>query len=393
MKNQLKKLNWEENTYKAMVDIINKFGKNSINYDEENKPYAVFDWDNTSIFNDVQEALLIYQLINLKFKMTPDKFSEVITKNIPKTNFKKKFNNNEGREINIDIIAKDILLDYEYLYINYMGFKGNKSLSVIKNSNEYKDFISKVRYLYSAISETFSVDISYPWIANIITGMTSEEVSMLTEESNNYWLNHRLGKEKWTSPQRLKREAGVISIEFKIGLRVIEEQKNLYNTLMDNGFDVYICSASQIDIVKEFASNPKYGYNISKENIYAMELMKDKNGIINSELNPKYYQTQGKGKVKTIEKFIKHKYGYDPIIVGGDSDGDVPMLSNFNNTKISLIINRCMNGEIGELCKIALKKTGKDRRRYFLQGRNENTGKYISSYKSILFEEKKEQTS
>lgn len=389
MKNQLKKLNWEENIYKAMVDIINEFGKNSINYDERNKPYGIFDWDNTSIFNDVQEGLLIYQLISLKFKMTPNIFRKVITKNIPKTNFKKKFNNTEGREVNIDIIVKDIILDYKYLYINYKGFKGDKSLSIIKESNEYKDFISKVLYLYVAIGETFSADISYLWIANIITGMTSEEVSMLTEESNDYWLNHRIGKERWTSPKGLKREAGVVSIEFKIGIRIVEEQQNLYNTLMDNGFDVYICSASQIDVVKEFANNPKYGYNIPKENIYAMELIKDKNGVIKPKLNPKYYQTQGEGKVKTIEKFIKHKYRYDPIIVGGDSDGDVLMLSNFNNTKISLIINRSMGGEIGELCKTALKKMGKGSRRYFLQGRNENTGKYISSNKSILLEEKK----
>ena len=55
-----------------------------------------FDWDNTSIINDVEEALLAYQLENLEFKMTPEEFSNTIRINIPKDNFKESCNNAEG---------------------------------------------------------------------------------------------------------------------------------------------------------------------------------------------------------------------------------------------------------------------------------------------------------
>lgn len=42
--------------------------------------------------------------------------------------------------------------------------------------------------------------------------------------------------------------------------------------------------------------------------IYAMELLKTDDGKIKAELNPEYYQTQGKGKTETIKKFLVPTY-------------------------------------------------------------------------------------
>ena len=61
----LEELNWDPDNYKALVNVIKEYGKDSKNYDENQKSYAVFDWDNTTIMNDVEEALLAYQLMNL----------------------------------------------------------------------------------------------------------------------------------------------------------------------------------------------------------------------------------------------------------------------------------------------------------------------------------------
>lgn len=55
--------------------------------------------------------------------------------------------------------------------------------------------------------------------------------------------------------------------------------------------------------------------------------------------------------------------------------------------QVSLIINRCKGGKIGELCDKAIETMGKSDERYFLQGRNNNTGEFIPSEKTILLGE------
>ena len=164
---------------------------------------------------------------------------------------------------------------------------------------------------------------------------------------------------------------------------------------MANGIDVYICSASFIDVVRTFATNPKFGYELPKENIFAMELERDDKGIIKAEFRKGYDQTQSGGKTKTIEKlfffFLVEKHGgQGPLIVGGDSAGDVAMLSDFKDTKFSLIINRCKGDELGKLSKEASETIGKSDARYYLQGRDENTGEFRPSQKSVFLGSKEE---
>lgn len=386
---ELEKLNWSDDNYKAIKNLIKENGKDSKNYDSKNKPYAVFDWDNTTIMNDVEEALLVYQIQNLKFKMTPEELDKVLKTNIPKDNFKEEMNNEEGKPVNIDSISADIVSSYKYLYENYEGLKGNKSLKEIQKTKEFLDFRAKLRYLYAAIGESFSSDVSYPWVTYLFKGMKSQEVAKLTEESTNYWLKEKLARETWESPKELAGKAGVVKVEFERGLRSVKEMQNLYKTLKDNGIEVYICSASYIDVVREYASNPKFGYNLKKDNVFAMVLKKDDNGIIQGELDPSYPQTQGMGKVETIDKFIAPRHGNQkPIMVGGDSNGDYEMLSKYKETKIALIINRLKTGKIGELCSEAINTADSKDRKYFLQGRDNNTGKFIPESKSVMLGEK-----
>ena len=209
-------------------------------YNPLKKPYAVFDWDNTSAFNDVEENTLLYQLENLKFKVTPDKLDKIIKKDIPKDVFAVK--NDEGKTINIDIIAQDIISDYTYIYNNYEGMKGKESFTIIKETPQYKDFVVKMRFLYEAIGATFSPDVSYPWVIYLFTGMNKAEVEKLSEESIDYWKRQPIEKLKLQSPKELPGQAGVVSLSCDTGLREIKEMQNLFAVLMDNGFDVYICS-------------------------------------------------------------------------------------------------------------------------------------------------------
>lgn len=382
---------WEDKLYERLTKLIAENGKGSANYDANNKPYAVFDWDNTTIINDIGEATFTYQITHLAFKMTPEQFDRAIRKNLPADDFGKDWNNKDGNSVNINKIAQDLLSDYTYIYQNYSGMKGTQSLESIKETDQYKDFSAKLRYLYEAVGDSFSSDISYPWVTYLFAGFTSEEVQELTTKSIDYSLADKLEYQTWESPASLKGEAGQVSVKFKTGIRSVAEMQNLYKTLMANGIDVYVCSASYYDVIVPYATNSKYGYNVPKENVTAMRLAKDNSGTIQSELDSNYAQTQGKGKTETINKLIATKHNHkQPILIGGDSNGDVAMLSDFPELQAGIIFNRLKSTEkgIGKLSKDAVDTYDKTPL-YFLQGRDENKGVLLHGRETILLEKDK----
>lgn len=196
---ELKEGNWEKTNYAALKTVISEHGTLSEGYQKNPKPYAVFDWDNTTIINDIGEAVLTYQLMNLRFKMDPTELETALKTNIPADDFKEEWNNKAGGAVNIEKIAADIGSSYQVLYQNYEGLAGNQSLEEVKKLPEYVDFSSKLRYLYEAIGSSFSSDISYPWVTYLVSGMTSKEVQDLSQEAADYWLEQDLGEETWTS--------------------------------------------------------------------------------------------------------------------------------------------------------------------------------------------------
>lgn len=324
--------------------------------------YVVFDWDYTSIYQDTQENLFRYQIDNLNFDMTPKEFAKAIRKDIPLDNFAKGYENAKGEKINITKIGNDLDKRYAFLYENYIKNK-KMSLDEIKKTEEFKDFRGKLAFLYEAIGGTFSHDIAYPWVLYLFNGMTKEEVQKLAKEANDYGIGDKLGKYTIESSDKLLGEAGKIVYEYKSGLRTQPEIANLFHEFQKNGIEVYIVSASLEDIVKVFASDKSYGYNLKPENVYGMRLEMNKDKYL-SQYKKGYPQTQTKGKVETINKFLKPKHGgKDPILVAGDSGGDENMLTEYKGTKVLLLMKR--KGKLDDVAKD---------KRALIQRRNEQTG-------------------
>jgi len=269
---QLIQGNWDKFNRAQLNKMMALYGNTNPNYNPAKKPYVVFDWDNTCVFLDTQEAALIYQLEHLLFKMTPAQMNNAIRMGLSNKDFDKDYNNAAGQPVNIDKIAPDIVKSYTWLYNNYEGLKGKKSLAEVKKSPQYQDFTTKVRYLYEAIGDTFDHAVSYPWVLYLLTGMTEAETRAITAKTTEWQLTQPVAAVKWTSPASLPGKAGVVSITWKNGLRFIPEMQDLYHKLRANGFNVYVCSASFVDMIKEASSNPKFGYNNSDQNVLAMEL-------------------------------------------------------------------------------------------------------------------------
>ena len=368
---------WAPNTYKSMQKLIDENGIKSPNYNSSKKPYVVFDWDNTAIMNDTEEALYQYQIENLAFKLTPEEMGALVAKNVPAGAFLKDYNNAAGQPVTLEALVADIVSSYKYIYENYIGFKGLMSLEDIKKTDEYQDFRAKMWYAYEAIGDTYGTKVSYTWVLFFFKNMTTGEVEALAEKSNDYALGQAISRAKWVSPASLPGKAGVVGVSRWTGLRLTEEIADLMHTFRDNGIDVYICTASLEDVVGVFASNPKYGYKLPRANVIGMRLEKV-NDVYQDTYKKDYPQTAEGGKTVVLKMLLADKKGYDPIFIAGDSNGDWNMMVDFKGIKRILIVNRLRSGKkIGALSAEAAATIGKPDARVLLQGRNENTGLWM----------------
>ena len=358
--------------------------------------YVVFDFDNTSVIFDVEEALLIYQIENLAFKIAPADMEGVLETQIPDLN-SPVGQTVDGKDVTVAQLVADITSDYEWLYANYEGFGagGAYGLDYIRATNQYQDFAAKLRYMYSSVGDTFDASVSYPWVTYLFTGMTPDEVYDLAAASHKYWADYgRYASETWTSPVELPGQAGVVSISFTTGLTFTDELKDLYATLMANDIDVYIISASFIDVIQ--AANETMGYGVPEENVFAMRnVLVDGKYINEYDYNwggeGLYAQTQAAGKSTIITNFIAPKYnGVGPLMVFGDSAGDWNMMTDWmesGDTELGVIFNRYRkpsSDPIWEGSNEAAQTIGNADARFVLQGRDENSGQLRPSEKSIL---------
>jgi phosphoserine phosphatase len=371
--------NWDAFNHAQIEKLVKEYGNQNIRYDKTKPPYAVFDWDNTCIFLDIEEATFAYMLQFIAFKSPPELLNKAIRNGVGNEKFTSEFHNLDGKAIDLDLIAADIIESYDFLYQNFSGLQGGQSLNEIRKSPHYLAFVSKMRFLYDAIDATFGHEVSYPWLTYIFAGMTAGDVKDVVRKTVEWQLKQSIENVVWTTPAGLPGNAGRVSVTWKNGLRLVPEMQDLLAVLRKNGIDVWICSASFVDVIKGIACYPQFGYGVKENEIIAMELERDGNGIIQPVFRNGYEQTQGKGKTKNSERFLVVKYGYGPIFVAGDSTGDENMMADFKDTKLSLIINRLPkpSTNLGKFAKQAVAEYQTDKPRFLLQGRDDNTGKFM----------------
>lgn len=366
---------WAQATHDRIQAVIARYGRGSRGYDGKRKPYAVFDWDNTCIMNDCEEALMLYQIDHLAYKLTPDEFAAVLRQGVPAGPFNKDYLNVDGKPVLLEDIAADVEADYRFLHAAYSGLAGSQSLDAVRQTEQFKDFRAKLYFMYVAICDSHPIEIGYKWIIYFYANMTPAELQKLAEASNDFNLGDALRKVRYESSRTLPGRAGVVATSHFHGIRISSEIANLMNTLRDNGIDVYVSTASIDDVVRVFAGLPKYGYGVPPENVIGLRLnMRD--GRYTSQYRDGWHFNWGPGKTVGIRNELAAKKGYGPILVAGDSDGDAWMLKDFADTRISLVVNRLKKGPIGELSQLAAGSRGEAKARYLLQGRDENTGNW-----------------
>ncbi|MFZ4527250.1 MAG: haloacid dehalogenase-like hydrolase [Undibacterium curvum] len=367
---------WAPRNRELIAAMIAKHGITSKTYNPKRKPYAVFDWDNTSIMNDCEEALLLYQINQLAFKLSPAEFSAIVRQNVPAGNFAPDFKNAAGKIVDLESICADLDSDYAFLHANYKGLAGSRTLEDITTTEQFLDFRAKLYFLYEAVNDTHGVNVGYPWVIYFFANMSVSEVRKLAEASHDANLGMSLVKAKFTSPASLPGKAGVITASHSQGIRLCTEVATLMDTFRNHGIDVYVSTASLEDVVAEFATNPKYGYHVKRENVLGLRLEQD-GEVYKNAYRKNWTLNWGPGKTIVIKQELVAKKGYGPVFVAGDSDGDYDMLRDFPETAVGLIVNRLKKGKIGELSKAAADALKEANPRFLLQGRQESTGNWL----------------
>lgn len=356
---------WEEAARQRIEGVMRQLGAGSPGYDRDHPPYAVFDWDNTSIVNDTEEALLLFQMETFSFRIPSSQSAAVLCSGVPSGPFAPSFRNMAGHAVDRDALVDDIAGDYREL--------ARLSPAAIAQSTQLPNFRAKLLFFYAAVDASYGPRVAYPWVIYLLSGYTPDEVEQLAARSNDRGLGSALEEVTFTSSEAQPGSAGAVEITHQRGLRITEEIAALMHTLRRNGFEVFVVSASLEDVVAAFATLPKYGYSLPRDHVFGLRLAQE-HGRLAARYLAGWPLLHGPGKVELIRRELVSRLGRGPALVFGDSDGDFNMLAEFEDTETGLIVNRLKGGDIGYLCHRAVASHGKSDARFLLQGRNDAIG-------------------
>lgn len=232
--------------------------------------------------------------------------------------------------------------DIEESLIPYLDNKGvltRELLDPILKPIPFNDTATQKESLYSYYNRLCDIDddVCYPWAAQVFSGIPLKQLKVYVDE---------LMALNTTIPTTYFEEGVLTKTNINPPI-VFRGQAELYNTLMKNGIEVYVVTASSEDVVRMVAADPKYGYNAKPENVIGINnLLKNKatgaftfprkdviagtfnkTDYSNYEMTP-YMMAPGtwkEGKWAAIQQYIN--MWKKPILVAGDTpSSDGPML-------------------------------------------------------------------
>ena len=330
---------WDPQVQTALNGLLSNCGEGS---------YAVFDFDQTSIVHDISQALWVYQIEHLCFADAPiHDFLDGIPEPeslMPET------------ETTYAEIGRILSEEYKTMTTRV---EAGESIESIWQSDVYLDFRARMCSLLEAMDEQWGSWVAFLWQPGLLAGYTEAEARALIHDA----ILEQLGRDKLTVEQWLSPD-GRWGGDVMRGIWVSPEMKELYKCLQTANIDAYVCSASLELIVEALACDPVLGFGLPAERVYGLRFVEGEKLTV--QFDSQYKQPIKEGKVDCIKAYMAPAYGNtNPVLVAGDSNGDVPMLTAFSDMKHGLIIDvgRSETSAIGQLATQA-KKDG-------------NTGIYI----------------
>lgn len=341
-------------------EILTELGEKNQNNktEKKNKPYIVTDWDNTAILFDSQQSLFLYQMETLNYRLLPERFGEVIEMDLTA----------EQKE-EVKELLYDIKKCYRQLYADYQGMGGQYPLEEVKRTAEYEIFYWAMACLYK---HPFGYLKECCRILYLFENYSLKEVAEMTEASIVWSEGMEPKKESFAYERNGKKWKAA----FYLGMRSIPEQKELYQKYMENGIEVYVCSASHQKVVEVHAAR----YGIPGENVLALETVTDEKGFIRAEIKRERPLTVLEGKAEAIRHALLPEHNREPLLVLGDSMGDFAMMTEFDCLRL-VVHTKYLPKILEEMSKIGISQDS-----LLIQGRSDVTGTFTPNEDWDTFE-------
>ena len=342
--------NWSEGPYNALCSLMEECRSEAAEAGR-NANYAIFDYDNTTVLQDIEYTFSLWRLENLRFNFTPGDVWDIFSAPIPDLDAVLADAGADG--VSARMLISDMADDYREMMAAAGVSCGNElsagQLAELKGSDCWQDFRVKAWALYNGVGETFGYRVSCPVLMAMNHNMGYDEFdAMAREEIAAQVAKRHLENITIESPDMGM--AGKVVQTVPDGLALSREMRKLYKALPENGIDVYIFSASLEALVETMACDPAY-LGLDTAQVYGIRMRRDSTGMITQQLMPGYIQPVKTGKTEAIKAYIAPLYGgRGPVLVAGDSNGDYSMLTSFPDMRVGLIIDKCQTGEgIGSL--------------------------------------------
>lgn len=386
---------WAPDVRNALNDFIRQEGKRA-----DNK-YVVFDFDNTCSIFDISEQLMVYQLERMCFGLDPEGFEEMVTAGM------------ETFPESLQDVLRGLSDSYKDLYSRFGPFtsKGvdDDTMNLMADDQSWKDFAIKMGRMYEDLQEYMTADQAYLWTMGWFAGMTGDEIYDMAMRSHLFYGSKETTRRSWT---------GTTSTHSWIdGISVTNNIRELWKALDESGFDIWVCSASEVTPV--MAAVDAFGLHDHCKGVIAMTMARDSSGKYLPEYDytdgpaylavtgggwirdsiPTRTRPMGPGKVTAVRNCLVPRYGGKGPLAGFmDSTGDFNFCTEFGSTRLVVCFNRASRkvtdggGLIAEVAvyeketlKYNLRKAGRHSDIYYvLQGRDENGLRSFRPYQTTL---------
>lgn len=369
---QLSNPNWEPFALKRINHVIEIYGAPAP-LPTEQQAYAVFDFDNTSSFFDIEDHLAIYLIEEFQLKLSPKELYQVLTSGP----FDIQTPLEDGNpHLTLEHLAQDIV--EQYILLKEQVTEHN--LAILKESTAYTIFSTKLlaHYLYATKHNAHLAGEN--WLTYWFCGYTEADFQALAEKMITWALNLPIEKKTYSTAGLKAGHSGVVTIYMEQGLRFPQEIKELYHILQANQIATYIVTASPELLGQVVASH----FGVPATQVLGMKIATNNNGLLQPRLVSDSFITKKAGKVEAVKMAIAPLHQNKmPILAFGDSSGDYNLLTQLEGLKLGVLFNRCEEGSTQELVQQAFEQYQTDTAQLVVQGRDENHATLRPSLKTI----------
>lgn len=363
--------NWNPSVRTALQAVIDRHAGDA-------DAYAVFDFDLTCAYCDLEHVALNAMVDDDAFAFGPDDWARIFLADVPDPDMPLE----AGRR---ELTVRNLALDCADLHRELRTLRQTLSADALRRTDAYVALVSKAHYLRTTAGEAWGPSFGYPWIKRFFAGRTPAEFRT--------WLSRILvaaaadgsfRREVARTPASRACRAGVVETKFLRGFAVPQEMKDLVSTLQQSGIAVYVVSGSCRDAVLA-ATRGGTGYEIPAEHVFGIRLQTDADGRILGRAEPGAPVTWGPGKPVVVRGEIAPRHhGKAPVLVAGDSNGDYAMLTAFTNLEAGLVFDTDpkSGSPLGRL--VSDIRAGRADARYLLQGRDETKPSFVPSDRSVI---------